>query len=58
MASKTSIDDIAAMIEDCEKRESKLDDWEREFIDNVSRRESLTDSQVESLEKIWNRVTA
>jgi hypothetical protein len=49
------------LIEDCEERESKLSDWEREFIDSISRQlaagRSLTDKQVEKLEAIWERVT-
>lgn len=55
-------DDIADMIEDCEKRESMLSDWEREFIDSIgerlSRGRSLTTRQIETLESIWDRVTA
>lgn len=46
------------MIEDCEKRESRLSDWERGFIDSISKRTSLTDKQVSRLEEIWNKATA
>lgn len=49
------------MIQDCETRESKLTDWERGFIDSISRQmaddKSLSLKQVETLEKIWERVT-
>lgn len=51
----------ATMIDDCEKRESKLSDWERTFIDSIGsqleRGNSLTESQSETLDDIWERVT-
>ncbi len=50
-------DDDTQMIKDCEARESKLSDWEREFIDSISRRETLTEKQSAKLEAVWNRVT-
>ena len=55
------MDDHAQMIEDCEKRESKLSDWERSFIDSISKQvgsgRSLTKKQAETLDDIWERVT-
>lgn len=51
-------DDEAQMIKDCEARESKLSDWEREFVDSVSRRNTLTEKQSATLERIWDRVTS
>ena len=55
-------DEALDMIEDCEKRESMLSDWERGFIDSIGERmgdgKSLTARQIETLESIWNRVTA
>lgn len=55
------MDDILAMIQDCENRESKLTDWERSFIDSISTRlgndNRLTTKQEELLEQIWERVT-
>lgn len=54
-------DEHATMIEDCEKRESKLSDWERSFIDSISMQlakgHSLTAKQAEMLDTIWERVT-
>ncbi len=54
-------DDIPLMISDCEKRESKLDDWEQGFIDSISKRvgdgKSLTDKQIARLDSIWERIT-
>lgn len=50
------------MVEDCEKRESKLSEWEVNFIDSVSRILdrgcSLTPSQDDVLTRIWDRVTS
>lgn len=54
-------DEITQMIEDCEKRESKLSDWERQFIDDIAARigrgQGLTPKQDERLTQIWERVT-
>lgn len=50
------------MVEDCEKRDSWLTDWERGFIDSISKRledeQGLSERQIETLENIWERVTA
>lgn len=50
------------LIDDCEARESRLADWEVNFIDSLSRQmeagRSLTAAQVEKLEEIWERATA
>lgn len=49
------------LIEDCETRESRLDDWERKFIDDMRTRieagHSLTVGQEDTLDSIWNRCT-
>ena len=54
-------DEHVKMIEDCEKRESKLSEWEQSFIDSLStqigRGRSLSNKQVETLARIWERVT-
>lgn len=50
----------ALMIEDCEKRESQLTDWEAGFIDSISKQiavRPLSAKQAETLERIWERVT-
>lgn len=53
--------DNMQLVEDCETRESKLSDWEREFIDSIRRQleagRSLTVKQDERLNAIWDRVT-
>lgn len=55
-------DEYLTMIEDCEKRESRLTEWEVEFIDSIrSQLENdrpLTGKQTETLDRIWGRVTA
>ncbi len=54
-------DEHTTMVEDCEKRESKLSDWERTFIDSLGRQlaagRSLTEKQANMLDAIWERVT-
>lgn len=59
---ETSEEDIDPMISDCEKRQSKLTEWEVNFIDSISKQrgdgKSLTTKQINSLDQIWKRVTA
>lgn len=53
-------DDTTQMIADLEARESKLTDWERGFIDSISKQAEtrpLSEKQREILERIWDRVT-
>ena len=54
-------EEIDQMLADVEKRESKLTDWERQFVDSISvqlgRDRPLTAKQDETLEKIWTRIT-
>ena len=49
------------MIDDIEDRESRVNDWEREFISSIKSRldddMNLTTRQEEILERIWNKVT-
>lgn len=52
--------DAEAMLEDCVKRESKLNEWEKGFIQSLSEMDdfgSLSAKQYETLEKIWERIT-
>lgn len=57
----TTHDEHAQMVEDCEKRESKLTDWERSFIDSLSKQMAdgrrLSEKQAARLDDIWERVT-
>ena len=46
------------MIEECEERDSRLSDWERNFLDSVSSQSySLTEKQAATLESIHRKVT-
>lgn len=60
MATDTS--DHAQLIEDCERRSERLDDWSVNFIDSISRQladgRALTANQIEKLDEIWERATA
>lgn len=51
---------ITTMIADCEAREARLNDWERNFIDSISKQHAegrLTSKQFETLERVWEKVT-
>ena len=54
--------DQEQMVLDCEQRESRLSDWDRNFIDSIGKRLadgfSLTPKQAETLEAVWERATA
>ena len=55
-------DEYFTMLDDCEKRESRLTDWERGFVDSLrgqlerDRRPSA--KQIETLDNIRERATA
>jgi hypothetical protein len=57
----TPRDELQQMIEDCEKRESRMNDWQRGFVDSISRQlaegRTLTPKQDEALTEVWNQVT-
>lgn len=47
------------LIEDCEARESRLTEWERDFIDSIGKQSfPLTSKQAETLDQIWDKATA
>lgn len=54
-------DDWSTMIDDCQARSEKLNDWEAKFIDSIDeqlrRTGGLSDTQSEKLNQIWERVT-
>ena len=60
MASAT--EEQTSMIEDCQKRESQLTDWEVKFLDStdhlMGKGFGLTMPQDKTLTDIWERVTA
>lgn len=49
------------LLQDCEKRESRLTDWERGFIDSLSTQIASgrrpTPKQIETLDNIWEKAT-
>ena len=51
----------AARVEDCQDRESKLNEWECGFIEDMdallAKGTTLTPRQDDVLEKLWDRVT-
>jgi len=58
---ETWVDEYLKMVEDCEDRESRLTEWETNFIDSIKTRLNallpLTVKQIETLETIWERTT-
>lgn len=57
----TAMDDWITLVEDCENREQRLSDWERQFIDSVRHQldagRPLTPKQAATLDDIWEKVT-
>ncbi len=55
-------DEDLTLVEDCEKRESRLTEWEAGFIDSIrhqmEKEQPLSKKQTEMLDRIWERVTA
>jgi len=55
-------DEIVILLNDCEKRLKKLNDWEKEFITNISKqyytKKTLNQSQIDCLNKIWEKATS
>ena len=55
-------EEYLTLIEDCEARESKMTEWEQEFMDSLrkqiekGRRPSV--KQVEVLDRVWEKVTS
>ena len=55
-------DDAMTLIEDCERRESRLSDWDGQFLDSIKRQitdgRHLSPKQTEKLDEIWEKATA
>lgn len=49
------------LIEDCEKREERLSDWERTFIDSLRRwiesGKRPSEKQINALDNVWEKAT-
>jgi hypothetical protein len=56
------MEEWALMVGDCEKRESRLTEWERSFVQSIgetlAKGYTLTTKQDETLGEIWERATA
>lgn len=54
-------DEYITLLDDCEKREERLTDWERGFVDSLRRQieqdRRPTTKQIETLDTIWERAT-
>lgn len=55
------LSEVDTLLEDCEKRESRLSEWERGFIDSLQKLradgKSLSEKQYARLSEIWERIT-
>jgi hypothetical protein len=55
-------DEYMALVRDCELRESRLTDWERNFVESLRDRldagTGLTAKQAQTLDCLWERITA
>lgn len=55
------MDETELMIQDCQNWESKLNDWEKGFIQGVDeqygKKAYLSPTQLDKLEAIWQKVT-
>lgn len=55
-------DEYATLLDDCERREERLSDWERGFVDSLRRQieqgRRPTPKQIEALDRAWERATA
>lgn len=58
----TWANEYLTLLDDCEKRESRLTEWERSFVDSMRHQVEAgrrpTKAQVETLDEVWERVTA
>ena len=57
----TWADEYLTLIEDCEKREGQLSDWQRTFIDSMRRQLEAgrrpTPKQIDALDEAWEQAT-
>lgn len=58
---KNWTDEYLNLIDDCEEQESKLNEWEGNFISSMKSQlennKMPSQKQIETLEKIWDKVT-
>lgn len=57
-----SIDEAELMVSDCENRDRRLTEWEREFLTSLRQRlangREPSEKQDEILNRIWDKVTS
>jgi hypothetical protein len=55
------MEEWAQMVADCEARESRLTDWQREFIQSIGEQlrggRALTQKQSDTLDSVWEEAT-
>lgn len=61
MSTEDWTSEYVTLLDDCEKRESRLNDWERGFVDSLRRQieagKRPTPKQIEALDDVWERAT-
>jgi len=52
-------EEVSQMIADCQKRRAKMSEWERDFMQVISKKlpHKLTEKQLDRLNIIWDKVT-
>jgi len=59
---KEWLNEYFKMINDCEQRESRLSEWDCNFIESIRDRleqeKSLSSKQIEKLDEIWEKATS
>lgn len=54
-------DEYLTLLDDCEKREERLSDWERGFVDSLRKQleqgRRPSSKQIEALDKCWENAT-
>jgi len=57
----TWADEYVILLDDCEKREQRLTDWERGFVDSlrtqIEKGYRPTKKQIDTLDTIWEKAT-
>ena len=55
-------DEYVTLLDDCERREERLSEWECGFVDSLRRQieqgRRPTQKQIEALDRAWERATA
>jgi hypothetical protein len=54
-------DEYLTLLDDCERREERLSEWERGFVDSLRRQieagKRPSQPQIEKLDSVWEKVT-